>query len=81
MSYSREVDNGFVVVLVAGRRKVINERRSFKRNKYQSLFLKKWCIHLYSKKTFERRFSLDNNYSYVQAPYRGVFPIFEATIF
>ena len=28
------------------------------------------------KKTFERRFSLDNNYSHVQAPYRGVFSIF-----
>ena len=32
------------------------------------------------KKTFERRFSLDNNYSHVQAPYRGVFSI-STTIF
>ena len=31
ISYSREVDNGFVVVLVAGRRKVINERRSLRK--------------------------------------------------
>ena len=36
---------------------------------------------MYFKKTFERRFSLDNDYSHAQAPYRGVFSIFETTIF
>ena len=31
---------------------------------------------VFKKKTFERRFSLDNKYLHVQAPYRGVFSIF-----
>ena len=48
-----------------------------KKNKYQSFFLKKNGVFIcIKKKTFERRFSLDNNYSHVQAPYRGVFSIF-----
>ena len=38
-------------------------------------------LFVLKKKTFERRFSLDNNYSHVQAPYRGVFSIFKTTIF
>ena len=40
--------------------------------------MKKNCVFIcILKNTNERPFSLDNNYSHVQAPYRGVFSVSE----
>ena len=44
--------------------------------------MKKNCVFIcILKNTYERPFSFDNNYSHVQAPYRGVFSVFEITTF
>ena len=44
------------------------------------IYEKKNCVFIcILKYTYERPFSLDNNYSHVQAPYRGVFSVSEIT--
>ena len=58
------------------------KKKKIRNNKYQYLW-KKIVYSFVSLKTrtYERPFSLDNNYSLVQAPYRGVFSVSEITTF
>ena len=51
------------------------------KSKFQYLWKKNCVFICIPKNTYERPISLDNNYSHVQAPYKGVFSISKITTF